>query len=64
MHGWLRIWEIPAEELMPFSGLLSFVALSQAADPIQTLRRAIWEILKIADETQQHDDCNRDFLKQ
>jgi predicted transposase/invertase (TIGR01784 family) len=51
----LRIWEIPAEELMPFSGLLPFVALSQTAEPIQTLRRAIWEILKIADESQQHE---------
>jgi predicted transposase/invertase (TIGR01784 family) len=33
----IRIWEVPAEELMVFPGLLPFVGLSRTNDPILTL---------------------------
>lgn len=50
----IRIWEVPAEELMAFPGLLPFVGLSRSNDPVQTLRRAVREIERIEDESQQH----------
>ncbi|NDJ17467.1 DUF4351 domain-containing protein [Myxacorys almedinensis] len=51
----IRIWEVPAEELMTFPGLLPFVGLSRSNNPIQTLRRAVREIQRIEDESQQHE---------
>jgi predicted transposase/invertase (TIGR01784 family) len=51
----VRLWEVPAEELMMFPGLLPFVALSRNPEPVGTLRRAVGEILKIRDEAQQHE---------
>jgi predicted transposase/invertase (TIGR01784 family) len=51
----VRLWEVPAEELMMFPGLLPFVALSLNPEPVGTLRRAVGEILKIRDEAQQHE---------
>ena len=50
----VRIWEIPAAELMAFPGL-PFVGLSKSADPVQALRQSVREILKLADESQQHE---------
>lgn len=47
--------EIPAAKLMAFPGLLPFAGLSRSADPVQTLQRAVQEILRIADESQQHE---------
>lgn len=51
----IRIWEVPAEELMAFPGLLPFVGLSRSNNPIQTLRRAVREIQNIEDDSQQHE---------
>jgi predicted transposase/invertase (TIGR01784 family) len=51
----VRLWEVPAEELMMFPGLLPFVSLSQNPEPVGTLRRAVGEILRIRDEAQQHE---------
>jgi predicted transposase/invertase (TIGR01784 family) len=51
----VRLWEVPAEELTTFPGLLPFVALSRSVEPVRTLRRAVGEILKIEDEAQQHE---------
>jgi hypothetical protein len=51
----IRIWEIPAAQLLLFPGLLPFVGLSQTDNPIATLRQAVREVLKIADESQQHE---------
>ncbi|NDJ19753.1 Rpn family recombination-promoting nuclease/putative transposase [Myxacorys almedinensis] len=51
----IRIWEVPAEDLMAFPGLLPFVGLSRSDNPIQTLRRAVREIQNIVDESQQHE---------
>ncbi|MGG6270035.1 Rpn family recombination-promoting nuclease/putative transposase [Leptolyngbya sp. AN03gr2] len=51
----IRIWEVAAEELLPFPGLLPFVGLSRSNDPIRALRRAVRGILDIEDESQQHE---------
>jgi predicted transposase YdaD len=51
----IRIWEVPAEQLMRFPGLLPFVGLSRSDDPIRSLRRAVREIQNIEDESQQHE---------
>jgi predicted transposase/invertase (TIGR01784 family) len=51
----VRLWEVSAEELIAFPGLLPFVALSRSDEPEETLRRAVGEILNIRDETQQHE---------
>ena len=51
----VRLWEVPAEALMEYRGLLPFAVLGQSAEPVQTLRRAVGEMLKIEDEVQQHE---------
>jgi predicted transposase/invertase (TIGR01784 family) len=51
----VRLWEVPADELMEFPGLLPFVALSRSVDPLQTLRRAVREMSNIPNASQQHE---------
>ena len=51
----IRIWEVPAHNLLQYPGLLPFAALSQSDDAVQTLRTAISEIGKIEDESDQHE---------
>jgi predicted transposase/invertase (TIGR01784 family) len=51
----MRLWEIPAEALMEYTGLLPFAVLGRSMEPVQMLRRAVGEMLKIEDETQQHE---------
>jgi predicted transposase YdaD len=51
----IRIWEVPAAELMAYEGLLPFVALSQTEDASASLRSAVEAINQMADESQQHE---------
>ena len=51
----VRIWEVPAAELLAFPGLLPFVGLSRSDNPEQMLRRAVREIEQVSDESQQHE---------
>ena len=51
----IRIWEVPADDLLQYPGLLPFAALSQSDDAVQTLRTAVSEIAKIEDESDQHE---------
>jgi predicted transposase/invertase (TIGR01784 family) len=51
----VRIWEVPAAELMAYEGLLPFVALSQTEDASASLRSAVEAISQMADESQQHE---------
>jgi predicted transposase YdaD len=51
----VRTWEVPAEDLMAFPGLLPFVGLSCTDDPIRSLRQAVQQILNFADASQQHE---------
>jgi predicted transposase YdaD len=53
MH--VRLREVAADELLSYAGLLPFAVLGQSAEPVQTLRQAVGEILKISDEVQQHE---------
>jgi predicted transposase/invertase (TIGR01784 family) len=51
----IRIWAVPAAELMAYEGLLPFVALSQTEDASASLRSAVEAINQMADESQQHE---------
>jgi predicted transposase/invertase (TIGR01784 family) len=51
----VRIWEVPAAELMAYEGLLPFVALSQTEDASQSLQNVVQAINQIPDESQQHE---------
>jgi predicted transposase/invertase (TIGR01784 family) len=51
----VRIWEVPAEDLMAFPGLLPFVGLSYTDDPIRSLRQAVRQTLNFTDASQQHE---------
>jgi predicted transposase/invertase (TIGR01784 family) len=51
----VRIWEVPAAELMAYEGLLPFVALSQTEDASQSLRNVVQAINQMPDESQQHE---------
>jgi predicted transposase/invertase (TIGR01784 family) len=51
----IRIWEVPAAELMAYEGLLPFVALSQTEDASASLRSAVEAINQMSDESQQHE---------
>jgi predicted transposase/invertase (TIGR01784 family) len=51
----IRIWEVPAAELMAYEGLLPFVALSQTEDACESLRSAVHAINQMPDESQQHE---------
>ncbi len=51
----IRIWEVPAEELLAYPGLLPFAALGRSDDTVKTLRTAVSEIANIASEPEQHE---------
>jgi predicted transposase/invertase (TIGR01784 family) len=51
----IRLWEVPAEQLMGAAGLLPFAVLGQAADPQNTLRQAVRGISQIENEAKQHE---------
>jgi predicted transposase/invertase (TIGR01784 family) len=51
----IRIWEVPAEQLLQYRGLLPFAALGRSDNPVNTLRTAVHEISKIEDSAEQHE---------
>jgi hypothetical protein len=51
----IRIWEVPAEELLNFPGLLPFAALGRTADPAKTLRDSVRVMSAPPAEAQQHE---------
>jgi predicted transposase/invertase (TIGR01784 family) len=51
----VRIWEVPAAELMQFPGLLPFAALGKTDNPERTLREAVRAMKQIEDPEQQHE---------
>lgn len=58
----IRIWEVPAEELLKFRGLLPFAALGKTDDPEQTLRDSVQAMKLIPDENQLHEALGAAYI--
>jgi predicted transposase/invertase (TIGR01784 family) len=58
----IRIWEVPASDLMRFPGLLPFAVLGQTNQPEQTLREAVRAMKQIADPIQQNELMGAAYL--
>ncbi|MGI0495501.1 Rpn family recombination-promoting nuclease/putative transposase [Alkalinema pantanalense CENA528] len=51
----IRIWEVPAAELLQAPGLLPFAALGQTDNPERTLRDAVRAMKQVENPEQQHE---------
>jgi predicted transposase YdaD len=58
----IRSWEVPAEELLNFPGLLPFAALGRTADPAKTLRDSVRVMSTLPDEAQQHEAIGAAYI--
>jgi predicted transposase/invertase (TIGR01784 family) len=58
----VRIWEVPAKDLLRYPGLLAFAALGRSTDPVKTLRSAVTAIGKIKDAAQQHEAISAAYV--
>jgi predicted transposase/invertase (TIGR01784 family) len=51
----IRIWEVPAEELLSYPGLLPFAPLGKSKNALSTLRSAVQVMNQLPDRSQQHE---------